>query len=191
MRPSCCHTAPTLTVKVLCVRICVFYCSMCLAGWPLFLEAAQLRCGSELLSDLLFVCGDRGIYLGKGSWSGYGPRPRGKGIVDQCCKSSGCELYHLEMYCAKPKAKQFPTTPPTTSSTKATHTTTAVLDMFEAVFQRRLLENMGAPNSPKRGAYRNKNLSSLLQKSKMFSSRRRVNTQNSTSWPPSESGSPD
>ncbi|MEQ2179100.1 hypothetical protein GOODEAATRI_021134 [Goodea atripinnis] len=56
-------TSP-LVSSVLCVRICVFYCSMCLAGWPLFLEAAQLRCGSELLSDLLFVCGDRGLYLG-------------------------------------------------------------------------------------------------------------------------------
>lgn len=71
---------------------------------------------------------------GKGSWSGYGPRPRGKGIVDQCCKSSGCELYHLEMYCAKPKAKQLTTRSPTTTSTTATHATTAVLDMVRLCF---------------------------------------------------------
>lgn len=56
-----------LCFQVLCVRFCVFYCSMCLAGWPLFSEGARLRCGSELLSDLLFVCGDRGIYLGEPS----------------------------------------------------------------------------------------------------------------------------
>ncbi|KAM4570991.1 insulin-like growth factor 3 [Fundulus diaphanus] len=163
---------------------------MCLAGWPLSLEAAQLRCGSELLSDLLFVCGDRGIYLGKGSWSGYGPRPRGKGIVDQCCKSSGCELYHLEMYCAKPKAKQLITTSTTTTSTKATHTATPMLDMFEAVFRKRFLENLGAPNSPKREAYRKKPLSSLPWKSKISSSHRRLSLQNSTSWPPSVSRRP-
>ncbi|KAM4737408.1 insulin-like growth factor 3 [Anableps anableps] len=163
---------------------------MCLAGWPLTLEAARLRCGSELLTDLLFVCGDRGIYLGKGSWSGYGPRPRGKGIVDQCCRSSGCELYHLEMYCAKPKAKQLTTTSPTTTSTTATHTTTTVLDMFDDVFRRRLLENLGAPKSPKRQAYRKKTPSSLPWKNKTSSSRMKLNMQNSTSWPPSVSGSP-
>lgn len=51
--------------QVLCVRVCLFYSTMCLAGWPLSSEAARLRCGSDLLSDLIFVCGDRGIYLGK------------------------------------------------------------------------------------------------------------------------------
>uniref|UniRef100_A0A3Q2Q8F7 Insulin-like growth factor I n=1 Tax=Fundulus heteroclitus TaxID=8078 RepID=A0A3Q2Q8F7_FUNHE len=126
----------------------------------------ELTCGTSLPS-------------GKGSWSGYGPRPRGKGIVDQCCKSSGCELYHLEMYCAKPKAKQLITTSTTTTSTKATHTTTP----FEAVFRKRFLENLGAPNSPKREAYRKKPLSSFPWKSKTSSSHRRLSMQNSTSWP--------
>lgn len=51
--------------QVLCVRICIFYSTMCLSGWPLSSEAAKLRCGTDLLSDLIFVCGDRGIYLGK------------------------------------------------------------------------------------------------------------------------------
>lgn len=51
--------------QVLCVRMCLFYSTMCLAGLPLSSEAARLRCGSDLLSDLIFVCGDRGIYLGK------------------------------------------------------------------------------------------------------------------------------
>ncbi|XP_038131027.1 insulin-like growth factor 3 [Cyprinodon tularosa] len=191
MPSSRCYAAPTLTLKVLSVRICVLLCSMFLAGWPLSLEAAQLRCGSELLSDLLFVCGDRGIYLGKGSWSGYGPRPRGKGIVDQCCRSSGCELYHLEMYCAKPKAKQLSTVSPTTASTKATHTTTTTVeDMFKVVFRKRLFETLGAPNSPKREAHTKKALSSLQFKSKPSSGRRRPKLQNSTSRPPSVSGSP-
>lgn len=52
-------------LQVMCARMCVFYSAMCLAGWPLSSEAARLRCGSDLLSDLIFVCGDRGIYLGE------------------------------------------------------------------------------------------------------------------------------
>lgn len=52
-------------LQVLCVRMCAFYTAVCLAGWPPSAEAARLRCGSDLLSDLIFVCGDRGIYLGK------------------------------------------------------------------------------------------------------------------------------
>lgn len=52
-------------LQVLCVRMCMFYSAMILAGWPISSEAARLRCGSDLLSDLIFVCGDRGIYLGK------------------------------------------------------------------------------------------------------------------------------
>lgn len=43
----------------MCVRMCVFYTAVALA------DAAKLRCGSDLLNDLLFVCGDRGIYLGE------------------------------------------------------------------------------------------------------------------------------
>lgn len=52
-------------LQVLCVRVCMLYSTMSLAGWPLSSEAARLRCGSDLLSDLIFVCGDRGIYVGK------------------------------------------------------------------------------------------------------------------------------
>lgn len=52
-------------LQVMCARMCVFYSAMCLAGWPLSSEAARLRCGSDLLSDLIFVCGERGIYLGE------------------------------------------------------------------------------------------------------------------------------
>lgn len=51
---------------------------------------------------------------GKGLWSGYGTRSRGKGIVDLCCLSSGCELHHLEMYCAKPRSQQTTYSPSTT-----------------------------------------------------------------------------
>ncbi|XP_044068806.1 insulin-like growth factor 3 [Siniperca chuatsi] len=168
----------------------MFYSAMCLAGWPLSSEAARLRCGSDLLSDLIFVCGDRGIYLGKGAWSGYGARPRGKGIVDQCCRPSGCELQHLEMYCAKPKSQQHTTAYPAT--TTAAHTTTQldVAQQFQAVFQQRLLEHLGAPDSPKREAYRKKAQPSPRRKSKASSSRRRINTETTTSRPPSASGTP-
>ena len=62
------------------------------------------------------------FFAGKGTWSGYGARPRGKGIVDQCCQPAGCELQHLEMYCAKPKSLQHTTAYPAT--TTASHTTT-------------------------------------------------------------------
>nr|XP_046254041.1 insulin-like growth factor 3 isoform X2 [Scatophagus argus]XP_046254042.1 insulin-like growth factor 3 isoform X2 [Scatophagus argus] len=174
--------------KVLCIRVCVF--SMCLAAWPLPSEAARLRCGSDLLSDLIFVCGDRGIYLGKGTWSGYGARPRGKGIVDQCCRPAGCELQHLEMYCAKPKNQQDTTTSPAT--TTASHTTAQLVmaQQFQAVFQKRLLEQLGAPNSLKREAYRKKSQPSPRQKSKISSSRKKINVQNTTTRSPSASKSP-
>ncbi|KAM9350294.1 insulin-like growth factor 3 [Symphorus nematophorus] len=183
-------SARPLTLKVLCVRVCVLYSAMCLAGWPLSSEAARLRCGSDLLSDLMFVCGDRGIYLGKGTWSGYGARPRGKGIVDQCCRPAGCELQHLEMYCAKPKSQQHTTTYPATTAASQTTTQLYVAQQFQAVYQKRLLEHLGAPNSPKREAYRKKTQASPRRKSKVSSSRRRINTQNTTSRPLSASRSP-
>ena len=53
---------------------------------------------------------------GRGNWSGYGPRHRGKGIVERCCQSAGCDLHHLEMYCAKSKKPEPPTTTPTTTT---------------------------------------------------------------------------
>lgn len=63
----CVHAFVSLSshLQVLCVRMCMFYSTMYLTGWPLSAEAARLRCGSDLLSDLIFVCGDRGIYLGE------------------------------------------------------------------------------------------------------------------------------
>ncbi|XP_039655246.1 insulin-like growth factor 3 [Perca fluviatilis] len=193
MHSSCCPSATPHTLKVLCVRMCMFYSTMCLAGWPLSSEAARLRCGTDLLSDLIFVCGDRGIYLGKGSWSGYGSRPRGKGIVDQCCRPSGCELQHLEMYCAKPKSQQQTTAYPTTTTTPTTAPqTTAQLDtaqQFQALFQKRLSEHMGAPDSPKRDAYRKKTEPSLRQQSKVSPSRKRIKSRNPTNMPPLTSGS--
>ncbi|XP_034393606.1 insulin-like growth factor 3 [Cyclopterus lumpus] len=187
MHSSC---RPSAMLKVVCVRMCVFYFTMCLAGWPLSSEAARLRCGRDLLSDLIFVCGDRGIYIGRGTWSGYGARPRGKGIVDQCCRGAGCELQLLEMYCAKPKSQQQSTASPTT--TTAPHTTTQLdtTQQFQAVFQKRLSEHLGAPNSPKREAYRKKTQPSPRRKSKVPSSRRRIKTKTTTGRPPSTSGRP-
>lgn len=60
-----CTYAISPCLQVLCVQLCMLYSAMILAGWPLSTQAARLRCGSDLLSDLIFVCGDRGIYLGK------------------------------------------------------------------------------------------------------------------------------
>lgn len=61
MHLQSCSSCP----QVLCVQMCMIYSVVCLASWPLCLEAARLRCGSDLLSDLIFVCGDRGIYIGE------------------------------------------------------------------------------------------------------------------------------
>ncbi|XP_019746350.1 insulin-like growth factor 3 [Hippocampus comes] len=154
MNSSHCSLGRPLPLKVLCM----FCSTMCLVSGPLCCEGAKLRCGSELLNDLLFVCGDRGLYLGKGTWSGYGSRPRGKGIVDKCCRSNGCDLHHLEMYCAKAKKQQPTTAWPSTSTSIESLTTqqTEVAYQFQAVFQKRLLQHLGPPDSPERETYRNK-----------------------------------
>ncbi|CAL8324256.1 unnamed protein product [Merluccius merluccius] len=181
-------------------RLCVLYSAVCLSLWQPS-DAGRLRCGSDLLADLLFVCGDRGIYLGKtqvyvGSWSGYGSRPRGKGIVDHCCSSVGCDLQHLELYCAKSKKPQQPTTTTTatatattsstTSSTSTTSTTTftpiAALQ-FEAVFQKRLLEHLGPPNSQRRSNSRRKTHNSPRRRKVSASPRKGTTRQQPTSKP--------
>ncbi|XP_026105727.1 insulin-like growth factor I isoform X1 [Carassius auratus] len=83
--------------------VCVLCCLYCILILPDAGEAAKARCGRELVADLEFVCGDRGFYRGKpGAARSGGPRSRGKGIVEQCCVR-GCDLQHLELYCAKPK----------------------------------------------------------------------------------------
>ncbi|KAM4610660.1 insulin-like growth factor 1 [Polymixia lowei] len=172
------------TLKVLCV----LYSTICLASLLIPADAARLRCGSDLLADLIFVCGDRGIYLGKGNWSGYGSRPRGKGIVDHCCRPAGCDLHHLEMYCAKPKSSSlhttvYPTTPQASSPPLVTG------QQFQAVFHKKLLEHLGTPNSPKRDTYRKKKHNSLRRKSSS-SSHRRIHVQQPTSRPPPGSHNP-
>ncbi|XP_033486016.2 insulin-like growth factor 3 [Epinephelus lanceolatus] len=190
MCSACCPAATPQTLKVFCVWVCMFYSTMCLAAWPLSSEAAKLRCGSDLLSDLIFVCGDRGIYLGKGTWSGYGTRPRGKGIVDQCCRPAGCELQHLEMYCAKPKSQQHTTAYPATTTALPTTTLADTAQQFQVVFQKRLSEHLGPPNGPKREAYRRRTQPSLRRKNKVSSSRRRVKTRSTTNRPPLTSRRP-
>ncbi|XP_072537365.1 insulin-like growth factor 3 [Salminus brasiliensis] len=91
-------------LQVLCWRsVCVFCALLCVAVLPELGDAATQRCGTELIADLEFVCGDRGFYRGRvGGARNGGPRSRGKGIVEQCC-IKGCDLQHLEKYCAKPK----------------------------------------------------------------------------------------
>ncbi|XP_068199388.1 insulin-like growth factor 3 [Antennarius striatus] len=181
MCSSCCHSARPQSMKVLFAPLCMLYSVLCLVGWPLSSEAARLRCGSDLLSDLIFVCGDRGIYLGKGTWSGYGARPRGKGIVDQCCRSPGCELQHLEMFCAKPKNEQYTTAYPNTATVSTTNAQQHMAQQFDAVYQKRLMEHLGAPSFPRRHAYRKKTKLSLRRKNKVSSSWRNISTQNTTS----------
>lgn len=53
----CCHSNMYPVFQVVCCG--VLCCAVSLA------DGAKQRCGSDLLNDLLFVCGDRGIYFGK------------------------------------------------------------------------------------------------------------------------------
>ncbi|XP_077579107.1 insulin-like growth factor 3 [Stigmatopora nigra] len=159
----------------------MFYSTMYLISGPLCSEAAKLRCGTELINDLLFVCGDRGLYLDKGTWSGYGSRPRGKGIVDKCCRSNGCDLHHLEMYCAKAKKQEQTTAWPSTSTEPVTKKQMDTAYQFQAVFQKRLLQHLGAPDSPKREAYRNKTKPSFPKKTLL---RRKMKRPHSSKAPP-------
>ncbi|KAJ8257204.1 hypothetical protein GJAV_G00183040 [Gymnothorax javanicus] len=81
--------------------VCLLYPLLCLVALPGRPESVKARCGRELVADLEFVCGDRGFYRGKVSGGRNGGRMRGRGIVEQCCLK-GCDLQHLEAYCAKP-----------------------------------------------------------------------------------------
>lgn len=85
---------------------------MTLWGWNSSLPVALMHdFAPKLHVSSLSLC----LSTGKGTWSGYGARPRGKGIVDQCCRPSGCELQHLELYCAKPKSQPQTTAYPSTT----------------------------------------------------------------------------
>ncbi|XP_036388660.1 insulin-like growth factor 3 [Megalops cyprinoides] len=83
-------------------HVCVLYPVLCLVTLPEKAETLKARCGRELVADLEFVCGDRGFYRGKVAGLRSGTRLKGKGIVEQCCLR-GCDLQHLEAYCAKPR----------------------------------------------------------------------------------------
>ncbi|XP_023649367.1 insulin-like growth factor 3 [Paramormyrops kingsleyae] len=101
-RPMCCLSSRHHLLKVSWWRtLCVLYPVLYLTGLHGGAEALKARCGRELVADLQFVCGDRGFYRGKVSGARGGARLRGKGIVEQCCLR-GCDLQHLEAYCAKP-----------------------------------------------------------------------------------------
>ncbi|XP_055025213.1 insulin-like growth factor 3 [Misgurnus anguillicaudatus] len=98
------QTARGFMLKVSSWRsACILYSLLCILALQEGTEGAKARCGRELVADLEFVCGDRGFYRGKpGIPRASGPRSRGRGIVEQCCVR-GCDLQHLESYCAKPK----------------------------------------------------------------------------------------
>ncbi|XP_062396921.1 insulin-like growth factor 3 [Sardina pilchardus] len=94
-------------LKVLCWQCVCWLCpSFLLLSLPEHTHAAQPRCGTELIADLEFVCGDRGFYRGRSGGRRGFARPRGKGIIDQCCVKGGCDLRYLESYCAKPKRRR-------------------------------------------------------------------------------------
>ncbi|XP_035378107.1 insulin-like growth factor 3 [Electrophorus electricus] len=87
-------------LQVFCLRgVCVSYTLLLVLLLPELGLVARPRCGVELIADLEFVCGDRGFYRGRAR--NGGSRSRGNGIVEQCC-IKGCDLQHLEQYCAKP-----------------------------------------------------------------------------------------
>ncbi|XP_008316786.1 insulin-like growth factor 3 [Cynoglossus semilaevis] len=146
MHSSCCSSARKQTLTVLCVQILYLAAS----------EAAISRCGSDLIEDLKFVCGDRGFSFASGS-KRYGPRSRGTGIADQCCRPAGCNLHVLEQYCAKPKILQQQSTA-SPATTTAAHSTTQsnMKQQTEAIFLRTLLGHLRFPNSQKKKALRNK-----------------------------------
>ncbi|XP_066500658.1 insulin-like growth factor 3 [Hoplias malabaricus] len=127
-----------LSFQVLCWRsVCVYCVLVCVAVLPELGDAAKPRCGAELIADLEFVCGDRGFYRGPVAGARYGgSRSRGTGIVEQCC-IKGCDLQHLEKYCAKPSRgrRHAPTTTTTT-------TTTTQITQQEARFWRVLLKQL-------------------------------------------------
>uniref|UniRef100_A0A8C6THK9 Insulin-like domain-containing protein n=1 Tax=Neogobius melanostomus TaxID=47308 RepID=A0A8C6THK9_9GOBI len=130
----------------LCLWLCILHCSISLG--PLGTEGAKLRCGSELIEALEFVCGDRGIYLGK---RGYGPRARGRGIVDQCCLGPGCDLHHLEKYCAKAKGPSSTTQEPTTVRPREAHRRSSLNSEHRSLLpthRRTKVRGSTAPRSP-------------------------------------------
>ncbi|KAK3566225.1 hypothetical protein QTP86_029674 [Hemibagrus guttatus] len=97
----------TPALQVLCWRsVCVLFTLLVCVLLPELAHSAKPRCGVELIADLQFVCGDRGFYRGHpGAARAAGPRRSGKGIVEQCCVR-GCDLQHLEHYCARPKRER-------------------------------------------------------------------------------------
>ncbi|KAL2103681.1 hypothetical protein ACEWY4_000549 [Coilia grayii] len=90
-------------LKVLCWQcVCVLHPLLFLLSIPEHTHAARSRCGAELVADLEFVCGGRGFYRGKPGGPRGVARQRGSGIVEECCVK-GCDLQHLESYCARAK----------------------------------------------------------------------------------------
>ncbi|XP_064155994.1 insulin-like growth factor 3 [Anguilla rostrata] len=130
-QPSLCPLARRCPLKVCWWRsVCVLYPLLCLVALPSRQEAVKARCGRELVADLEFVCGDRGFYRGKVSGGRNGARLRGRGIVEQCCLR-GCDLQHLEAYCAKPlrSRRHAPNHTPPPPATEV---------LFRAVFRKRI-----------------------------------------------------
>ncbi|KAI1893146.1 hypothetical protein AGOR_G00140910 [Albula goreensis] len=127
-----CQASSTHSLQVCWWRsVCILYPLLCLAALPYRAESVKARCGRELVADLEFVCGDRGFYRGKVAGGRGGPRLKGKGIVEQCCLR-GCDLQHLEAYCAKPRRsrRHVPSHAPPPSTE----------ELFRVVFRKRILD---------------------------------------------------
>uniref|UniRef100_A0A8C1UT23 Insulin-like growth factor 3 n=1 Tax=Cyprinus carpio TaxID=7962 RepID=A0A8C1UT23_CYPCA len=162
--------------------VCVLYSLYCVLILPDAGEAAKARCGRELVADLEFVCGDRGFYRGKpGAARSGGPRSRGKGIVEQCCVR-GCDLQHLESYCAKPKRlrRDIPASLQQTSE-----------DQFWLVFQQRYQkhaqmnrdEDAASQRLRERTLYRWNSRDSVLLTNQPSSTQQQPSTERMTSRP--------
>ncbi|XP_063065554.1 insulin-like growth factor 3 [Engraulis encrasicolus] len=131
------NSAGGSVLKVLCWQcVCVLHPLLFLLSMPEHTQAARWRCGAELVADLEFVCGDRGIYVGKPLYISRGgggvrrlSRGHGGGIVEACCKR-GCALHYLESYCNKAKR----TRRHAASDTAAQQTTE---EMFRALWVKR------------------------------------------------------
>ncbi|XP_062316172.1 insulin-like growth factor 3 [Osmerus eperlanus] len=134
------HWAPARerALKVSCCRsVCLLYSVLCLASLPTPTKSDNPRCGTELMSDLLFVCGDRGFHIGKPAGFRSRYRLREHRIVDQCCLK-GCSLNYMETYCAKPRSRRYVAPSPQQVTEQQFHT----------VFHRRLVKHLETAKGP-------------------------------------------
>lgn len=69
MHPQSCSSRP----QVLRVQMYMTITVVLLASWQMSSDATSVRCSTDLLSDIMFVCGDRGTYSSESILSSINP----------------------------------------------------------------------------------------------------------------------